>query len=85
MDCIRYLRIVLVNMSIIRNNLPNFEIIPKDLKEAAKWLNELAEFVYTTDFYGAVRTTAVCVGGFAALLTVYHAERISRSIGKYFL
>ena len=70
-------------MSIIRNHLPSFEVIPKDLKDAAKWFNELADFVYSCDMYGVLRVSTMCIGLYGVVLTVYHTERVARATGEY--
>ena len=71
-------------MSIIRNHLPSFEVIPKDLKDAAKWFNELADFVYSCDVYGVLRVSTMCIGLYGVVLTVYHTERVARATGEYY-
>ena len=73
-------------MSIFRGSLFNFgfQVIPKELKEAAKSLNDAADYLYNSDVLGVVRVAALCVGSFIVVLTVYHTERTTRAKGKHF-
>ena len=71
-------------MSIFRGSFFNFgfEVVPKEIKEAARVLGDTVENFCAAEAFAIVRVVAVGVGCFITVLTIYHTERVTRAKGE---